>query len=433
MKSSQFNIFLPSNHGDKQILINTLSRTLCEIPDGVAETIRSGGSLTPELEQALHEIAVITDSPETQRELAFAAFRAEQSNTRDLNIVIPLTSKCNLKCSYCYQVLHGDFQGDNAADIADWTPDTINSLVGFVKRELVEGNYEGVRIRWYGGEPLLRLDLIQKIGDLIKQETMATNRRLSGMVVTNGVLISEKAVGVLRSFNVDRLEISVDGPKDTHDLLRASRSGRSTYDQILQSILRAADHFETIVFRVNVHTQNAPKINDWLYEVAPSITKPNIFLKFKLVEGDQTNQLDYETFSALTLEYSLTAKALGLNLLQNRLATETCPAIRKNYFIVQADLKVYKCPQNLGSNDSVGAITPDGSFEPNWRLAHWTGYDVARESDCSSCAHLPHCNGGCPYNQIMYQINSKALKVYSRKERCCREKLVPELLLPRLL
>jgi len=432
MKSSQFNIFLPSSTSDKQILINTLSRTLCEIPDAVAETIRSEGSLPPDLEQALREIAVITDSPETQREAAFASFREEQSNVRDLNVVIPLTSKCNLKCSYCYQVLHGDFQGDSAAEIADWTSDAINSLVGFVQREMADGNYEGVRIRWYGGEPLLRLDLIQRIGDLIKQKVVAAQRRLSGMVVTNGVLISDKAINVLSNFNVDRLEISVDGPRDTHDLLRASKNGRSTYNQIIESIVRAADYFETIVFRVNVHTQNAPKINGWLYEVAPLITKPNIFLKFKLVEGDKSNQLDYENFSALTLEYSLTAKALGLNLLQKRLATETCPAIRKNYFIVQADLKVYKCPQNLGSNDSVGAITPDGSFEPNWRLNHWTGYDVARESDCSSCAHLPHCNGGCPYNQIMYQINSKALKVYSRKERCCREKLVPELLLPRL-
>ncbi len=433
MEPSQFNIFLPSDKEDQEILINSLSRTLCELPHDVAEAVRSRGSLSSDMEQALRGIEVLTDSPEEQLEVALQSFRAEQSNIRDLNVVIPLTSKCNLKCSYCYQVLHGDFQGESAAEIADWKPDTIDRLVKFVRNELEQTNYEGVRIRWYGGEPLLRLDLIESIGELIKRETEAFGRRLSGMVVTNGVLISEKAIRLLKRFKVDRLEISVDGPQHTHDLLRASRSGRSTYDEILRSVVNAADHFETIVFRVNVHSKNAEEINDWLYIVAPTITKPNVFLKFKLVEGDKTNDLDYQAFAALTLEYSYTAKELGLNLLQKRLATETCPAIRQNYFIVQSDLKVYKCPQNLGSGNNVGHIGSTGALETNWRMAHWTGYDVANNSDCSSCAHLPHCNGGCPYNEIMHTINSRALKVYNRKERCCREKLVPELLLPRLV
>lgn len=432
MESSPFNIFVASDKADTEFLINSLSRTLCEIPVALGEAIREGGELSQEVQQALAEIAVITDSPDAQREIAMRAFREEQANTRDLNIVVPLTSKCNLKCSYCYQVLHGEFQGETAVDIADWDVAAIESLAKFVQRELQATSYQGVRIRWYGGEPLLRSDLLKKIGNAIKSEADNAGCRLSGMVVTNGVLISEKAIDVLQSFNVDRLEISVDGPQQTHDLLRASRSGRSTYEQILESIERASDHFETIIFRVNVHTTNAPQIAGWLHEVAPLIRKPNIFLKFKLVEGDKTNELDYETFSRHTLTYSLTANALKLNLLQKRLATETCPAIRQNYFIVQSDLKVYKCPQNLGSDNHVGRIGYDGSFDPTWRLEHWVGYDVANNSDCSSCAHLPHCNGGCPYNEIMHQIDSRALKVYSRKERCCREKLVPELLLPRL-
>lgn len=433
MKSSQYNIFLPSGRDDTEILVNTLSRRLCEMPKSYAEAIRSEEELPTEVAEVLKEIAAITDAPDEQRELAFANFRAEQGNTRDLNIVIPLTSKCNLKCTYCYQVLHGDFQGEAAADIADWNPETIASLASFVKKELNDGGYGGVRVRWYGGEPLLRLDLIQRIGDLIKQETVAANRRLSGMVVTNGVLLTEKAVRVLQGFNVDRLEISLDGPQETHDVLRAAKSGRSTYEQVLDSIVNASEHFKTIIFRVNIHTRNALRVEDWLHEVAPRISKPNIYLKFKLVEGDKTNELDYENFAAITLKYSLTARALGLNLLQQRLETETCPAIRKNYFIVQGDLKVYKCPQNLGSEDNVGTISQDGSFESNWRLDHWADYDVETAHGCGSCAHLPHCNGGCPYNEIMHQINSRSLKVYQRKERCCREKYVPELLLPRLL
>src|SRR5262249_40474869 len=146
-------------------------------------------------------------------------------------------------------------------------------------------------------------------------------------------------------------------------------------------------------FRVNVHSRNAGLIADWLEEVAPEARKPNVFLKFKLVEGDSTNGLDYEVFAALAVKYAAKARALGLNLLQRRLVPETCPAIRRNYFIIQSDLRVYKCPQNLGSGDHVGAIGEDGVFEETFRLAHWTGYDVGADEGCRSCAHLPHCNG----------------------------------------
>jgi radical SAM protein with 4Fe4S-binding SPASM domain len=96
-------------------------------------------------------------------------------------------------------------------------------------------------------------------------------------------------------------------------------------------------------------------------------------------------------------------------------------------------MRVYKCPQNLGSEDHVGSVAADGAFHPTWRLAHWTGFHVAKSPGCDTCAHLPHCHGGCPYNQVMAGINAEALTVYRRKERCCNEKYVGEHLLARLL
>ena len=53
------------------------------------------------------------------------------------------------------------------------------------------------------------------------------------MVITNGVLLTDHAIETLESLGVERLEISVDGPKHIHDVQRASRNGASTYDRII--------------------------------------------------------------------------------------------------------------------------------------------------------------------------------------------------------
>ncbi|HEU5324028.1 MAG TPA: radical SAM protein [Methylomirabilota bacterium] len=431
---SPFNILLPSPLGAGHVLVNSYSRTLTELSSADAEALRSGGPFSAEpVAQGLREIGALTDAPERQRDAVYRAFEREQANTRDLVLVVPLTARCNMQCTYCYQVIHGDFQGAAAADVGEWTAERVEALGRFVRGQLAAEAYEAVQVRWYGGEPLLRLDLIETIGGRIAEETAAAGRRLHGMAVTNGVRLTAPAIATLRRFAVERLEISLDGPRETHDRLRPLRTGRSSYETVLAAIARAAEAFAEVVFRVNVHAANAEAIVPWLEEVAPRARRPNVFLKFKLVEGDRSNTLDYPAFAALTLRYRLACRRLGLGVLQGALATETCPAIRKNYYIVQPDLRVYKCPQNLGSGDHVGVLTPDGALAPTWRLAHWTGFHVSRSAGCDTCAHLPHCNGGCPYNEVMAGINAEALDVYRRQERCCGEKHVPELLLARLL
>jgi len=429
MKYSPFNILLPGEKGHSRLLFNSISRKICEAPEADARAILTSGKISPIMEPVLKNMSAIVESPEKQYKLAYTVFRKEKLSRKELIIVLPVTDKCNLKCTYCYQALHGDFYGNS---LPSWTTESIEIATSFIRCELAENNYQGVRIRWYGGEPLLRLDLIEKMGKILRQQTIGDNKKFSGTVVTNGSLLTDRAIWILRDLNVDRLEISVDGPPEVHNVLRPYRNGKGSYKEIIESVQKAADFFDIVVFRVNIHIKNALQIEKWLTKIAPIINKPNIYLKFKLVEGDPENSLDWTLFSMLKLKYFVVARSLGLNLLQKKLTTELCPAIRNNYYIIQSDLRVYKCPQNLGSNDHVGVIGKKGTFLPNWRLNHWIDFTVENCPDCKICAHLPHCNGGCPYNQIMQLINPSSLEIYRREERCCCEKFVPELLILRI-
>jgi uncharacterized protein len=432
MKNSKYNIFLPSSKPNHEILVNSISRISCEISNELAESIRNNDVQQPSLSHTLEELGVITVSPDEQSNLVYEEFYKEQKKSDELNIVLPLTSKCNLKCTYCYQVLHGDFQGPVASNIPNWNSETIAALIKFINSKIDKLKYQKLKIRWYGGEPMLRLDLIKNITSQIK-DSLQVDIQYSSQIISNGVLLNEINASILKDCNVKRIEISLDGPKVIHDNLRKSKNGKSNYDIVLNSLEIASRHFNATIFRVNINSENAPLIEEWLSVLPDFLKRKNIFLKFKIIEGDISNNLTFDEFSLWVFKFKNKAKKLGFNLLQPNLETETCPAIRNNYFIVQSDLQVYKCPQNLGSEDNVGVISKEGILTSNWRLRHWEGYDVSKDEDCKSCAHLPHCNGGCPYNIIMNSINKESLEIYSRKERCCHEKVNPSHLLARVL
>jgi GTP 3',8-cyclase len=108
---------------------------------------------------------------------------------------VSLTDRCNLRCTYCMP-----------ADGLDWLPrdqamsaEEIARLVGLGVREL------GVQqVRFTGGEPLLRADLVEIISAVAALEP-----RPEISLTTNGIGLAGRAVA-LREAGLDRLNVSLD-------------------------------------------------------------------------------------------------------------------------------------------------------------------------------------------------------------------------------
>ena len=84
-----------------------------------------------------------------------------------------LTDKCNLNCSFCYQKNKGSFES---------SMDTVEKAIEFI----LENSVENVEIMLWGGEPLLRFDLIK--------ETIARHPCLNLRIATNGHLLTQEMV-----------------------------------------------------------------------------------------------------------------------------------------------------------------------------------------------------------------------------------------------
>lgn len=143
---------------------------------------------------------------------------------------IQLTLNCNLKCSYC-----------QATSEYSPFPAKSNYPIHLLKT-FIEKDPNAV-IAFYGGEPLLELDLMFKIMDNIKVKQF--------ILQTNGLLLQKIPLSYLRRFHT--IIISIDGREPITDLHR----GRGTHKKVLASAkwLREQNYKGELIARMTVTEQ----------------------------------------------------------------------------------------------------------------------------------------------------------------------------------
>jgi uncharacterized protein len=87
-------------------------------------------------------------------------------------------------------------------------------------------------VTFFGGEPLLELDLIQ---DVVAYSRERYGRRVRFRMSTNGTLLTREIISYLRENDVFFV-LSVDGSKEQHDRCRTFASGRGSYDAALRRL-----------------------------------------------------------------------------------------------------------------------------------------------------------------------------------------------------
>ncbi|PZE83384.1 GTP 3',8-cyclase MoaA [Curtobacterium sp. MCBD17_032] len=140
-----------------------------------------------------------------------------------VDLRVSLTERCNLRCTYCMPAEGLPF----APDAALMSADEIARLVGLGAREL------GIRkVRFTGGEPLLRKDLVDVIA-----RCAAAHPDLELSLTTNAIGLAGRAAA-LRAAGLHRLNVSLD-TVDPDVFAEVTR--RPFLDRVLEGIAAAAD------------------------------------------------------------------------------------------------------------------------------------------------------------------------------------------------
>ncbi len=158
-----------------------------------------------------------------------------------IHLFVVLTNACNLRCTYCYGKCCDDIGGGFGFEVDYSIPDElaydIGLLTSFCKNAKV-GN-----LIFYGGEPLLRLDLMKKIMDEVEAERF--------MLQTNGLLLGRVEPEYLGRLHT--ILISIDGDEQLTDAYR----GRGVYRRVLENaaLIRERGFRGELIARMTVSTK----------------------------------------------------------------------------------------------------------------------------------------------------------------------------------
>ena len=120
---------------------------------------------------------------------------------------LSVTDDCDFACSYCYRSVAGASMSERVAEIA---------VSAFVPRLR-----NGGCIVFYGGEPLLRFDLMKSVVERARFEARRAGRRVRFALTTNGNRAGEDVIAFLEE-NRFGVELSFDG--SAQDVQRAAGS-----------------------------------------------------------------------------------------------------------------------------------------------------------------------------------------------------------------
>ena len=168
-----------------------------------------------------------------------------KSNNMLTHVIISITEKCNMRCKYC---VYHDTRYALGNFLYDININTLRRSLDFILEHSKFAN-ETI-VSFYGGEALLRFDLI-RYAILYIDKNNYYGHCFRFIVSTNGILLNSDTVDFLVSRNI-RCIISLDGPKTVHDRYRVDSEGNTTFNTIIRNIRRLANKYPDY-YRKYVH------------------------------------------------------------------------------------------------------------------------------------------------------------------------------------
>ncbi len=344
----------------------------------------------------------------------------EVKNNKRLDIVILTTNQCNFSCVYCFQKRESYFLNSNQYD----------AIVDFINNKIEKNGYKNVKIRWFGGEPLLGLAGIKYFSDKINVLKKKWDFTYGCGIITNGYLLDVETFKELYKNNVVTYQISIDGLPDVkHRLLK---NGESSFETILNNLKSIRDQIKYQMFSITIRinfTKELVKRADEIVEIfyrefgndrrfcfsfIPVFDwsyKDSDFMKAEQLKEELIHEKEV---SEIMKKYSdkLDFKA-WTNLLY---AHNDCWAGTKHGYTIDANGDILKCDFKLeGFDDNkIGNISKDGILTFNDEKERKWIFDSPLQ-ECMECNCFPLClSTSCGAARIQGIMSHKCISFKQR-------------------
>ncbi len=312
-----------------------------------------------------------------------------------LSAWLHVTDRCNLRCDYCYLPHVRE----------DMTDETGLQVLETIFRSAVQHGFKKVKLKYAGGEPLLRLDFVLRLHDAARRLSQQNDISLQGIVLSNGTLLTSEKARLLVNSGL-RLMISLDGLGHYHDAHRRYVSGRGSFQEVAQAVERAQDSGLPLTLSVTISSRTVeglPDLVGWI--VARDIPfSLNFYRENDRSMGFEDLQLDDEKIirgvqkAFEVIESNLPRRTLLGGLLDranlSAMHEYTC-GVGRNYLVFNQHGQVAKCQMlirnpitDLSDTDPLRTLQTDQKGIQN--------LPVLAKEGCQTCEWRHWCAGGCP-------------------------------------
>ena len=323
-------------------------------------------------------------------------------------LVLNVTSKCNLSCTYCYEY------GEDKIVEASRKPrfmneETARQSVDFMFAEA--GDSPMVHLTFFGGETLLNFKVLRSALAYAHERASALGKTVDTSLTTNATLLREEIIDWIVEHDVG-VTVSMDGGREQQDAFRVFKNGMGSYDVVLPNIRMLLDRHRKrpVGARVTLTKQNLDvesiyrhlrdELGFWEVGFAPVTTswQRDYAIQedgFELMLG-QFQHLAHEW-----LQYALSGRHHGFSNVRDTVE-ELHKGMSKAYpcgaglglMGVATDGDVALCHRFAGSDaHKIGSVTDgvDRAKQEDFLMRH----HIANKTDCSTCWARPICAGGC--------------------------------------
>jgi uncharacterized protein len=323
-----------------------------------------------------------------------AAVPAPTNTSDTLTVWLHVTNACNLRCNYCYLNKNTESMklevGKAAVDAA--------------LRSVESHGYRILKLKYAGGEASLQLDLIRSLHRYAAEQADKRGIRLQGVVLSNGVSLSEKMLAILVESDL-RLSISLDGIGFVNDIHRITVSGRGTFDRVDRGIQRTIDfglspHLSITVTQANVEA--LPEV------VGYALERSLLFNLNFYRDGETTDDLklraDNEALTASLyrvfgiIEDWMPAYSLLGSLIDKAdfsVSHSNACSAGHSYLVVDQNGSIARCQMEI-EQPITSIHQPDPLEEIRLHSGGFQNRRVEEKEGCRTCSWRYWCAGGCP-------------------------------------
>lgn len=346
-------------------------------------------------------------------------------NTQNITFIV--TEDCNLRCKYCY-ITHKASNKRMNFEVA-------KKFIDYLFTDNVKKG-DSVIIEFFGGEPLLEIDLIDKISDYFKLKSYEIGHDWSWKyrfnICTNGVNYGDEKVQ--KYFNKNRGKLSVaitlDGNKEKHDLQRVFPDGSGSYDIIIKNIpnwiMNYSASTKVTFASADLILLKDSIINLWnlgIYEVAANVVFENVWNEGddKIFEDQLIQLADYVIDNKLYDKYVCTLfdEKIGYKYTDDEKKQTYCGAGKM--LALGPNGIIYPCVRykdySLNNNPewSFGNVDSGINME-KIRPFLLANMKLQSDSECLNC----NIGTGCAYCQGFNYDDSKSSTNFHRAKYVCK-------------